>query len=45
MQNHNTGLACEQDDPLIIFSTLGGALVGVGQRSGEIRWKQDDGIT
>ncbi|XP_015185635.1 PREDICTED: serine/threonine-protein kinase/endoribonuclease IRE1 isoform X2 [Polistes dominula] len=41
-ENHNTGLACEQDDPLIIFSTLDGALIGVGQRSGEIRWKQDD---
>ncbi|XP_035725102.1 serine/threonine-protein kinase/endoribonuclease IRE1-like [Vespa mandarinia] len=41
-ENHNTGLTCEQDDPLIIFSTLGGALVGVGQRSGEIRWKQND---
>ncbi|KAK2585144.1 hypothetical protein KPH14_008650 [Odynerus spinipes] len=41
-ENHNTGLACEQDDPLVIFSTLGGSLVGVGQRSGEIRWRQDD---
>ncbi|KAI4494432.1 hypothetical protein M0802_008924 [Mischocyttarus mexicanus] len=41
-ENHNTGLTCEQDDPLIIFSTLDGALIGVGQRSGEIKWKQDD---
>lgn len=42
-QNHSTELAPEQDDPLLMFATLSGSLVGVGQRSGEIRWRRDDG--
>ncbi|XP_033215389.1 serine/threonine-protein kinase/endoribonuclease IRE1 isoform X2 [Belonocnema kinseyi] len=41
-ENHSTELAPEQDDPLLMFATLSGSLVGVGQRSGEIRWRQDD---
>ncbi|KAG7210888.1 hypothetical protein KM043_012369 [Ampulex compressa] len=41
-QRHDTGLVPEQDDPLLIFSTLGGALIGIGQRSGDVRWRQYD---
>ncbi|KYN04749.1 Serine/threonine-protein kinase/endoribonuclease ire-1, partial [Cyphomyrmex costatus] len=40
--NFNTELVAEQDDALLVFSTLGGLLVGVDQRSGKIRWQQDD---
>jgi len=42
-QNFNTELVAEQDDTLLLFSTLGGLFVGVDQRSGKIRWQQDDG--
>ncbi|XP_032689202.1 serine/threonine-protein kinase/endoribonuclease IRE1 isoform X2 [Odontomachus brunneus] len=41
-QNSNTELVVEQDDTLVLFSTLRGSLVGVSQRSGEIRWQQDN---
>ncbi|XP_066601348.1 serine/threonine-protein kinase/endoribonuclease IRE1-like isoform X2 [Prorops nasuta] len=40
--NDSTSLVSEQDDSLLILSTLSGSLVGVGQRSGDIRWRQDD---
>ncbi|XP_051171210.1 serine/threonine-protein kinase/endoribonuclease IRE2 [Leptopilina boulardi] len=40
-ENHSTELTSEHD-PLLIFSTLSGSFIGVGQRSGEIRWRQDD---
>lgn len=33
----------EQDDPLLLFFTLNGSLVGVSQQSGTIRWQQNDG--
>lgn len=42
LNNRNTELVAEQDDNLILLSTLGGSLVGIGQRSGKIRWQQDD---
>lgn len=42
VDNFNTELVAEQDDVLLLFSTLGGLLVGVDQRSGKIRWQQDD---
>ncbi|XP_012058791.1 PREDICTED: serine/threonine-protein kinase/endoribonuclease IRE1 [Atta cephalotes] len=42
VDNFNTELVAEQDDALLLFSTLGGLLVGVDQRSGKIRWQQDD---
>ncbi|XP_011874492.1 PREDICTED: serine/threonine-protein kinase/endoribonuclease IRE1-like [Vollenhovia emeryi] len=41
VDNFNTELA-EQDDTLLLLSTLGGLLVGVDKRSGKIRWQQDD---
>ncbi|KAK0161952.1 hypothetical protein PV327_008347 [Microctonus hyperodae] len=41
-ENGSTGLIPEQDDPLLLFSTISGSFVGVGQRSGEIRWRQDN---
>ncbi|XP_025155794.1 serine/threonine-protein kinase/endoribonuclease IRE1 isoform X2 [Harpegnathos saltator] len=40
--NSNTELVVEQDDTLVLFSTLRGSLIGVSQRSGEIRWQQDN---
>ncbi|XP_012535031.2 serine/threonine-protein kinase/endoribonuclease IRE1 [Monomorium pharaonis] len=42
VDNFNTELVAEQDDTLLLFSTLGGLLVGVDQRSGKIQWQQDD---
>ncbi|XP_011630520.1 serine/threonine-protein kinase/endoribonuclease IRE1 isoform X1 [Pogonomyrmex barbatus] len=42
VDNFNTELVAEQDDTLLLISTLGGLLVGVDQRSGKIRWQQDD---
>ncbi|KAL0110554.1 hypothetical protein PUN28_013865 [Cardiocondyla obscurior] len=42
IDNLNTELVPEQDDALLLFSTLGGLLVGVDQRSGKILWQQDD---
>ncbi|XP_043279722.1 serine/threonine-protein kinase/endoribonuclease IRE1 isoform X2 [Venturia canescens] len=41
-ENHSTGLVPEQDDSLLLFSTLGGSLIGVEQRTGIIRWRQDN---
>lgn len=38
----DTELVPDQDDPLLMFSTLAGSLVGVGQRSGIVRWRQHD---
>ncbi|KZC13752.1 PREDICTED: serine/threonine-protein kinase/endoribonuclease IRE1 [Dufourea novaeangliae] len=38
----NTELVPEQDEPLLIFSTLDGSLVGIEQRSGNILWRQSD---
>lgn len=40
-ESQSTELTSEHD-PLLIFSTLSGSFIGVGQRSGEIRWRQDD---
>ncbi|XP_071565935.1 serine/threonine-protein kinase/endoribonuclease IRE1 [Temnothorax nylanderi] len=42
VDNFNTELVAEQDDALLLVSTLGGLLVGVDQWSGKIRWQQDD---
>lgn len=41
-ETHSTGLIQEQDDPLLMISTLSGSFIGVGQQSGKIRWRQDD---
>ncbi|XP_015122831.1 serine/threonine-protein kinase/endoribonuclease IRE1 [Diachasma alloeum] len=41
-EDPNTGLIPEGDDPLLLISTLSGCFVGVGQRTGEIRWRQDN---
>ncbi|XP_015520215.1 serine/threonine-protein kinase/endoribonuclease IRE1 [Neodiprion pinetum] len=41
-ETHSTGLIQEQDDPLLMISTLSGSFIGIGQRSGKIRWRQDD---
>ncbi|XP_034936103.1 serine/threonine-protein kinase/endoribonuclease ire-1 [Chelonus insularis] len=41
-ENHSTSLIPEQDDPLLLLLTLSGSFVAVGQRSGEIRWRQDN---
>lgn len=41
-ERSDTELVPEQDDPLLMFSTLAGSLVGVGQRSGIVRWRQHD---
>lgn len=43
-QKRDTELISEQDDPLLIFSTLDGSLIGIKQRSGNILWRQNDGI-
>lgn len=43
-QKRDTELIPEQDDPLLIFSTLDGSLVGIKQRSGNVLWRQSDGI-
>ncbi|XP_014471160.1 PREDICTED: serine/threonine-protein kinase/endoribonuclease IRE1 [Dinoponera quadriceps] len=42
VENPTTELVVEQDDTLVLFSTLRGSLIGVSQRSGEIRWQQDN---
>lgn len=41
-QKRDTELISEQDDPLLIFSTLDGSLIGIKQRSGNILWRQND---
>lgn len=41
-QKRDTELIPEQDDPLLIFSTLDGSLVGIKQRSGNVLWRQSD---
>ncbi|XP_076648630.1 serine/threonine-protein kinase/endoribonuclease Ire1 [Halictus rubicundus] len=41
-QEKNTELVPEQDEPLLIFSTLDGSLIGVEQRSGHILWQQSN---
>ncbi|XP_076627174.1 serine/threonine-protein kinase/endoribonuclease Ire1 isoform X1 [Colletes latitarsis] len=41
-ERQNTELIPEQDDPLLIFSTLDGFLVGIEQHSGNILWRQSD---
>nr|XP_034191794.1 serine/threonine-protein kinase/endoribonuclease IRE1 isoform X2 [Osmia lignaria] len=38
----NTELIPEQDDPLLMFSTLDGSLIGIEQRSGKVLWRQSD---
>ncbi|XP_012256735.2 serine/threonine-protein kinase/endoribonuclease IRE1 [Athalia rosae] len=38
----STDLIQEPDDPLLLISTLSGTFIGIGQRSGKIRWRQDD---
>ncbi|PBC25233.1 Serine/threonine-protein kinase/endoribonuclease ire-1 [Apis cerana cerana] len=43
-QKRDTELISEQDDPLLIFSTLDGSLIGIKQRSGNVLWRQNDGI-
>lgn len=42
VEDRSTELIPEQDDPLLLFSTLSGSFFGVGQRSGDIRWRQDN---
>lgn len=42
-QNPSTGLVPDQEDALLMFSTLDGSLIAVEQRTGEIRWHQNDG--
>ncbi|XP_016907097.1 serine/threonine-protein kinase/endoribonuclease IRE1 isoform X2 [Apis cerana] len=41
-QKRDTELISEQDDPLLIFSTLDGSLIGIKQRSGNVLWRQND---
>ncbi|XP_076175051.1 serine/threonine-protein kinase/endoribonuclease Ire1 isoform X2 [Ptiloglossa arizonensis] len=41
-ERQNTELIPEQDDPLLMFSTLDGFLVGIEQRSGNVLWRQSD---
>ncbi|XP_057319293.1 serine/threonine-protein kinase/endoribonuclease IRE1 [Microplitis mediator] len=41
-ENRSTSLISEQDDPLLLFLTISGSFVGVGQQSGKIRWRQDN---
>ncbi|XP_001607831.2 serine/threonine-protein kinase/endoribonuclease IRE1 isoform X1 [Nasonia vitripennis] len=41
-ETHTTGLVPDQDDALLMFSTLDGSLIAVEQRTGEIRWHQND---
>ncbi|XP_074099180.1 serine/threonine-protein kinase/endoribonuclease Ire1 isoform X1 [Cotesia typhae] len=41
-KNRSTSLISEQDDPLLLFLTISGSFVGVGQQSGKIRWRQDN---
>lgn len=43
-QKRDTELISEQNDPLLIFSTLDGSLIGIKQRSGNVLWRQNDGI-
>lgn len=38
-----TGLIPDQNDALLMFSTLDGSLVAVEQKTGDIRWHQNDG--
>ncbi|CAL7941148.1 unnamed protein product [Xylocopa violacea] len=38
----DTELISEQDDPLLMFSTLDGSLIGVEQRSGNVLWQQSN---
>lgn len=42
-QKRDTELIPEQDDPLLMFSTLDGSLVGITQRSGNVLWRQNNG--
>lgn len=45
-QNPNTigtGLIPDQNDALLMFSTLDGSLIAVEQKTGDIRWHQNDG--
>ncbi|XP_003699825.1 serine/threonine-protein kinase/endoribonuclease Ire1 isoform X2 [Megachile rotundata] len=37
-----TELISEQEDPLLMFSTLDGFLIGIEQRSGKVLWQQRD---
>ncbi|KOC68783.1 Serine/threonine-protein kinase/endoribonuclease ire-1 [Habropoda laboriosa] len=41
-EKRDTELVSEQDDPLLLFSTLDGSLVGIEQRSGNVLWRQSD---
>ncbi|OAD60687.1 Serine/threonine-protein kinase/endoribonuclease ire-1 [Eufriesea mexicana] len=41
-QKRDTELIPEQDDPLLMFSTLDGSLVGIKQRSGNVLWRQNN---
>ncbi|XP_043785399.1 serine/threonine-protein kinase/endoribonuclease IRE1 isoform X1 [Apis laboriosa] len=41
-QKRDTELISEQDDPLLIFSTLDGSLIGIKQRTGNVLWRQND---
>ncbi|XP_015588609.1 serine/threonine-protein kinase/endoribonuclease IRE1 [Cephus cinctus] len=41
-ENRSTGLIPDQEDVLLVFSTLSGSFVGVSQRYGKIQWRQDD---
>ncbi|CAK9817696.1 Serine/threonine-protein kinase/endoribonuclease ire-1 [Anthophora quadrimaculata] len=41
-ERKDTELVPEQDEPLLMFSTLDGSLVGIEQRSGNVLWKQSD---
>ncbi|XP_011300602.1 serine/threonine-protein kinase/endoribonuclease IRE1 [Fopius arisanus] len=40
--DRSTGLIPEGDDPLLLIATLSGSFMGVGQRTGEIRWSHDN---
>ncbi|XP_058791502.1 serine/threonine-protein kinase/endoribonuclease IRE1 isoform X2 [Phymastichus coffea] len=41
-ESPSTGLIPDQEDALLMFSTLDGSLIAVEQRTGEIRWHQND---
>ncbi|XP_012271622.1 serine/threonine-protein kinase/endoribonuclease IRE1 isoform X2 [Orussus abietinus] len=41
-ENHSTDLISDQEDTLLMFATLAGSFIGVGHKSGEIRWRHDD---